>query len=92
MKATYAGSFQDGLTREDLRASFDELWRELDKLEQAAGKFEDGSDKVRLDCCGELAELESVDFIELGESEVGTALIEFVCPRCDELHESPAFR
>ena len=47
---------------------------------------------VRLACSGELVDTESVGFAVSRESALGAVLIEFVCPRCNELHESHLFR
>ena len=48
--------------------------------------------KVRLTCSGDLVDIGSVGLVGPRESALGAMLIEFVCPRCDELHESRLFR
>jgi hypothetical protein len=45
--------------------------------------------ELRLACTGELLELGSIG---LAVSRAGGLLMEFICPRCDELHLSRLFR
>jgi hypothetical protein len=47
---------------------------------------------VRLACSGELVAIGSIGLAVSRESALGAVLIEFVCPRCDALHESRLFR
>jgi hypothetical protein len=44
---------------------------------------------LRLACTGELLELGAIG---LAVSRAGGVLMEFICPRCDELHLSRLFR
>ena len=48
--------------------------------------------KVCLDCNDELVDLESLDVATIGHSALGAELIEFVCPRCSQLHKWFRFR
>ena len=47
---------------------------------------------VRLACNGELVDIGSIGLAVSRESALGAVLIEFVCPRCAELHESRLLR
>ena len=72
----------------DLGAYFDDLWREVDQREVREPELPDG--KVRLDCNGELVDAGSLGFA-LVRDTAGGQHIEFVCPQCNALHESPLF-
>jgi hypothetical protein len=75
-------------SRTDLGAYFDELWREVDYREDFAPEPLDG--KVRLDCSGELIDAGSLRVALVRHAAAGQR-IEFVCPRCSSLHDSPRF-
>ena len=47
---------------------------------------------VRLACSGELVDIGSIGLAVSRESALGKVLIEFVFPRCAELHESRLLR
>ena len=72
----------------DLGAYFDDLWREVDQREAREPELLDG--KVRLDCNGELVDAGSLGFA-LVRNTAGGQHIEFMCPQCNALHESPLF-
>ena len=76
----------------DLGAYFEHLWRQVDKREKRETNSDPAQRKVRLDCTGELIDLSSIDLVVVRSSEAGVELIEFLCPRCERLHESLAFR
>ena len=48
--------------------------------------------QVRLHCTGELLAIGSVALVGLRESPQVVELIEFICPRCEQLHASRRFR
>ena len=72
----------------DLGAYLDELWREVDYREVREPETLDG--KVRLDCSGELIDAGSLGVALVRQAAAGQH-IEFVCPRCSALHDSPRF-
>ena len=72
----------------DLGAYFDELWREVDYREVREPEPLDG--KVRLDCSGELIDAQSLGIALVRQTATGPR-IEFVCPRCNALHDSARF-
>ena len=92
MRLTDDLSFHDASNPDiDLGASFENAWRELDDWEEG----QTGSDLpdrwVRLDCNGDLVDIGSVSLMGIRESSLAGELIEFVCPRCHEHHESLRF-
>ena len=73
--------------------SFEKLWHELDALEQQLVTSELPCRKVRLECDGDLVDLASVRLVGRRDSGLsGADLVEFVCPRCLDTHESLRFR
>ena len=72
-------------------AYFEHLWRQVDKREKRETNSDPAQRKVRLDCTGELIDLSSIDLVVVRSSEAGVELIEFLCPRCERLHESLPF-
>jgi hypothetical protein len=76
----------------DLRAYFDNLWHHLDRRERRGLKSNAARRKIRLGCTGELADIGSIGLVVIRESANGGDLIEFLCPRCERLHESVPFR
>ena len=86
-------SFQDTSTLEsDPTTSFEKLWREVEEREKREVNADLAHHTVRLACSGELVDIGSIGLAVSRESALGAVLIEFVCPRCDELHESRLFR
>jgi hypothetical protein len=85
-------SFPDTSTPEsDPTTSFEKLWREVEEREKREGNADLAHHRVRLACSGELVDIGSVGLVVSRESALGVVLIEFVCSRCDELHESRLF-
>ena len=74
-----------------LGTSFEKAWRELDDWDEG----QTGSDLpdrwIRLDCNGDLVDIGSVGLVGVRESALAGELIEFVCPRCGQQHESLRF-
>ena len=76
----------------DIRATFERVWRELDTRDQPHASFEEDCDGVWLECNGELVDSCSVKVLRVRKSSLGFEMLEFVCPRCKQRHESPQFR
>jgi len=74
--------------RTDLGAYFDELWRGVNDGEVRVPELLDG--KVHLDCSGELIDASSLRVARVRRVAAGQR-IEFVCPRCNTLHDSARF-
>ncbi len=76
----------------DIRTTFERVWRELDSRDQSHTSPEDDSKSVWLECNGELADSSSVKVLRARKSPLGLEMLEFVCPRCKQRHESLQFR
>jgi hypothetical protein len=76
----------------DIRATFERVWRELDTRDQWHKSPEDDCESVWLECNGELVDSCSVKVLRVRKSPLGFEMLEFVCPRCKQRHESLQFR
>jgi len=93
MKEIRERSFNDTPKLEgELSTYFENLWRHLDKREKSETKSDAAPRKVRLGCTGELADIGSIGLVVVRNSTAGAELVEFLCPRCERLHESLRFR
>ena len=81
----------------NLNAYFEHLWRHLDAhetkdaLEKPTTDEDEPRGKVRLDCTGEVVDMRSIGVAVVRNSH-GVESVEFLCPRCERLHESLAVR
>ena len=76
----------------DVRQTFNRIWSELRARKKNEANSELGESKVCLECNGELIDIGLVDAVGIREPVPGVELVKFVCPRCDERHESLRFR
>ena len=76
----------------DIRATFERVWRELDTQDQSHTGPEDDSNSLWLECNGELVDSCSVKVLRVRKSPLGLEMLEFVCPRCKQRHESLQIR
>jgi hypothetical protein len=76
----------------DVRATFERVWRELDARDQSHSSPEDDCNSVWLECNGELVDSCSVKVLRVRKSPLGLEMLEFVCPRCKQRHESLQIR
>ena len=81
----------------DIRATFERVWRELDTRDQSHTsprdtRSRDDRKSVWLECNGELVDSCSVKVLRVRKSSLGFEMLEFVCPRCKQRHESLPFR
>ncbi len=74
-----------------LRSSFAQLWQEMEDHDDSETSADLPNRWVRLDCNGELVDIGSVRLTGVRDSVLGSELIEFVCPRCKEHHQSLRF-
>jgi hypothetical protein len=79
-------------TETDIRATFERVWRELDSRDQSDTSSGDESKSVWLECNGELVDASSVKVLRVRKAALGFEMLEFVCPRCKQRHESLEFR
>jgi hypothetical protein len=71
----------------DVLHDFDLVLFEPDFQENEADR-----DSVWLECNGELLDVGSVSLAEVCKSACGFETLLFICPRCNEPHESVRFR
>ena len=76
----------------DIRATFERVWRELETRDQPDTSSRDDCNSVWLECNGELVDSCSVKVLRVRKSSLGFEMLEFVCPRCKQRHESLQFR
>ena len=76
----------------DIRATFERVWRELDTQDQSDTNSGDDCNSVWLECNGELVDSCSVKVLRVRKSFLSAEMLEFVCPRCKQRHESLQFR
>ena len=76
----------------DIRATFERVWRELDTHDQSHTSPEEDCNSVLLECNGELVDSCSVKVLRVRKFSRGSEMLEFVCPRCKQRHESLQFR
>ena len=72
----------------DLGTYLHQLWRRLDEREKRQASPDDAYRKVRLDCTGQFVDLESIGLVVVRSSMADVEIVEFLCPRCEQLHES----
>jgi hypothetical protein len=83
--------YQTSTLESDPTTSFEKLWREVEEREKREVNSDLAHRRVRLACSGELVDIGSVGLAGPRESALGAVPIEFVCPRCAEVHESRLF-
>ena len=76
----------------DIHQTFERVWRELGDREDSQFDVDADRDSLWLECNGELVEAGSVDVVGVRASALGIRMVEFVCPRCNQRHESLTFR
>jgi hypothetical protein len=76
----------------DIRVTFERVWRELDTRDQSPTSPGDDCESVWLECDGELVDSSSVKVLRVRKSSLGFEMLDFVCPRCKQRHESLQFR
>jgi len=76
----------------DIRATLERVWRELDTRDQSYTSSGDDCNSVWLECDGELVDSSSVKVLRVRKSSLGYEMLDFVCPRCKQRHESLQFR
>ena len=76
----------------DIRATFERVRRELDTRDQSPTDPGDDCNSLLLECNGELVDSCSVKVLRVRKFSLGSEMLEFVCPRCKQRHESLQFR
>ena len=75
----------------DIPNTFERVWRELGEREESQADSDADYNSVWLECNGELVGAGSVNTVGVRKSALGE-MMEFVCPRCNQRHESLSFR
>ena len=76
----------------DIRRTFERVWRELGEREPSRGTSRIDRDSLWLDCNGDLVDSGAVKVLGIRQSAPGVEMVQFLCPRCHEQHESLRFR
>ena len=76
----------------DIHQTFARVWRELGEREHAEADFSANRESLWLECNGELVDAGSVKIVGVRMSALVAEMVEFVCPRCKQRHESLRFR
>jgi hypothetical protein len=75
----------------DIQKTFARVWRELGEREDAEGDSGADRDSLWLECNGELVDAGSVKIVRARMPALVGEIVEFVCPRCNQRHESLRF-
>jgi hypothetical protein len=76
----------------DVEQTFARVWRELGEREEAGGDSGADRDSLWLECNGDLVDAGSVQIVGVRMSAFVAEMVVFVCPRCNQSHESLRFR
>jgi len=76
----------------DIQKTFARVWRELGEREEADVDLGADRDSLWLECNGDLVDAGSVKIVGVRMPGRVAEIVEFVCPRCDQRHESLRFR
>jgi hypothetical protein len=76
----------------DIHQTFARVWRELGAREEAEGDFGPARHNLWLECSDELVDAKSVTIVGVRMPALVAEMVEFVCPRCDQRHESLRYR
>ena len=82
----------DDMRGVDVLQDFESVWSELDAPETSEGANEADRDSVWLECNGDLLDVGSVKRVGVRKSACGFETLVFICPQCNEPHESVRFR
>ena len=82
----------DDMTGVDVLRDFDYLSSHFDVLDTSEVASEAERESVWLECNSEFVDAASVKLLAVQKSACGFEILLFVCPRCNEPHESVRFR
>ena len=76
----------------DLRKTFDRVWREVPAHDdEKDGPVSDG-ESIWLECNGALVDSSIAKILRIRRAGMGAEIVEFICPYCEQPHESLHFR
>jgi len=78
----------DDMRGVDVLQDFDSVFR----ADMSEAENEAEGDSVWLECNGELLDVGALEVVSVRKSACGFETLLFVCPRCNEPHESVRFR
>jgi uncharacterized protein with PIN domain len=78
----------DDMRGVDVLQDFDSVFR----ADMSDAENEAEGDSVWLECNGELLDVGALEVVSVRKSACGFETLLFVCPRCNEPHESVRFR
>ena len=78
----------DDMRGVDVLQDFDSVFR----ADMSDAENEGEGDSVWLECNGELLDVGALEVVSVRKSACGFETLLFVCPRCNEPHESVRFR
>jgi hypothetical protein len=78
----------DDMRGVDVLQDFDSVFR----ADMSDAENEAEGDSVWLECNGELLDVGTLEVVSVRKSACGFETLLFVCPRCNEPHESVRFR
>ena len=76
----------------DLLHNFDSVYLQDDSQDVLHAENEPEGDSVWLECNEDFLDVGAVKFVSVRRSACGFETLLFVCPRCNEPHESVRFR
>ena len=76
----------------DIQQTFARVWRELSDREDSQADVDADRDSLWLECNGELVDAGSVTIVGVRMPALVAEIVEFVCPRCNQRHESLRYR
>ena len=91
MRSTPDCTFDD-MTGVDVLRDFDYLCSHFDVLDTPEVASEAERESVWLECNNELVDAASVKLLTVQKAACGFDTLVFICPRCNEPHESVPFR
>ena len=82
----------DDMRGMDVLRDFDSVYLQGDAEDGSQAENESDGDSVWLECNCELLDVGSVKLVSIRKSACGFETLLFVCPQCNEPHESVRFR
>ena len=91
MRSMSYSTFDDAQGLDILR-DFEQVWLEVGAGDASNPAPEAECDSIWLECDGELVDAASVTLVGTRKSSCGFETLVFICPHCNEPHESLRFR
>jgi hypothetical protein len=82
----------DDMRGMDVLRDFDSVYLQAGRQELSDTESEPDGDSVWLECSGELLDVGALKLVSVRKSACGFETLLFICPECNEPHESVRFR